>query len=98
MHPLHELWQTISRRELLRRSGFSLGAMALASLLHQEARGAEAKETTDPLKARPPHFPAKVKRVIYLHMVGAPSQLDLFDAKPELVKHNGELCPKEFIE
>src|SRR5262249_46302849 len=64
---------------------FCLGAMALGSLL---ARETQAK----------PHFPARAKHVIYLHMVGAPSQLDLFDPKPELVKRDGELCPKEFIE
>src|SRR5262245_34792669 len=98
MHPLTELWQTVSRREFLRRSGFCLGATALADLLTRESRAVESKKTTDSLAARLPHFPAKVKRVIYLHMVGAPSQLDLFDPKPELVRHNAELCPKEFIE
>jgi hypothetical protein len=66
--------------------------MALAGLLDRDAHAA------DPLAPRKPHLPARVKRIIYLHMVGAPSQLDLFDPKPELTRHDGELCPKEFIE
>jgi len=40
----------------------------------------------------------KVKRVIYLHMIGAPSQLELFDYKPELKKFDGKDCPQEFLE
>jgi hypothetical protein len=47
------------------------------------------------LAPKPPHFPARAKHVIYLHMVGAPSQLDLFDDKPALVKHDGQPCPEE---
>ena len=41
---------------------------------------------------------AKIKRVIYLHMVGAPSQLELFDYKPELAKYSGKECPAEYLE
>ena len=52
----------------------------------------------NPLAAKKPHFAAKAKRVIYLHMTGSPPHLDLFDYKPELVKHDGEECPKEFFE
>ena len=44
-----------------------------------------------------PHFAPKAKRVIYLHMAGSPSQLELFDYKPELVKLDGKECPKEFL-
>src|SRR5687767_8627174 len=98
MHPLNEQLQSITRREFFKRSGFSVGTIALASLLSEESAASEAKRTVDPLMARRPHFKPRAKRVIYLHMVGAPSQLDLFDFKPELVKHDGELCPKEFIE
>jgi hypothetical protein len=52
----------------------------------------------DPMAARPPHFPGKAKRVIYLHMAGAPSQLELFDYKPELQKLNNQLCPSSLLE
>jgi hypothetical protein len=45
-----------------------------------------------------PHFAPKAKRVIYIHMAGAPSQLELFDYKPELVKYHGMDCPAEFLE
>ena len=51
----------------------------------------------NPLAPKPPHFAPKAKRVIYLHMSGAPPQLDLFDYKPELVKHDGQPCPDEFL-
>lgn len=45
-----------------------------------------------------PHFPAKAKRVIYLFQAGAPSQLELFDPKPELTKRNGQLPPSELLQ
>jgi hypothetical protein len=51
----------------------------------------------NPLAPHKPHFPAKVKRVVYLHMSGGPPHLDIFDYKPELVKHNGEDAPDAFI-
>ena len=51
----------------------------------------------NPLANRPPKFPAKAKQVIFLHMAGGPSHLELFDYKPELVKRNGEACPDEFL-
>src|SRR6185369_1484340 len=77
-----------TRRHFLKNTGLSLGAMALASL---EAKGNE------PLAPRPPHFAAKAKRVIYLHMAGSPPHLDLLDYKPELVRRTGQNCPDEFL-
>lgn len=53
---------------------------------------------TNPLQPRAPHFPAKAKSVIYLHMAGAPSQLELFDYKPELQKLHGQDCPPSLLE
>ena len=53
---------------------------------------------TDPLSSLAPPRPAKVKRVIYLHMVGAPSQLELFDFKPDLNALDGKECPQSFLE
>ncbi len=50
-----------------------------------------------PLAPKKPHFEPKAKRVIYLHLTGSPPHLDLYDYKPELVKHNGEDCPQEFL-
>jgi len=77
-----------TRRQFLKNSGIGLGAMALASL--------EAK-ANEPLAPRPPHFAAKAKRVIYLHMAGSPPHLDLLDYKPELVRRTGQNCPDEFL-
>src|SRR5207245_1327590 len=50
----------------------------------------------DPLAPKQPHFPAKAKSVIYLHMAGAPSVLDLFDHKPKLNDLNGQPCPASY--
>lgn len=98
MHPEHEALLNLTRREFFSRSGFSIGAMALASLLANDSLAANEASGGNPLAAKAPHFAPRAKHVIYLHMVGAPSQLDLFDFKPELLKYDGELCPKEFIE
>jgi hypothetical protein len=95
MHPLDEWTQRLSRRHFLGRSGLGLGAAALGFLLEE---GHAAPTSTDPLAARKPHFAPRAKHVIYLHMIGAPSQLDLFDYKPALVKHDGEPCPQELLE
>ena len=51
----------------------------------------------NPLAPKPPHFPAKAKSVIFLHMTGGPPHLDLFDYKPKLVELNDKPCPDEFI-
>ena len=79
-----------SRRTFLNASGVSLGGIALAELLHSEVSAAE-----NPAATRQPHFVPRAKHVIYLHMIGAPSQLDLFDDKPELRKRHNEPCPPE---
>ena len=47
----------------------------------------------NPLAPKPPMFPAKAKRVIYLHLTGSPPHLDLFDYKPELVKRDRRALP-----
>jgi hypothetical protein len=80
-----------TRRTFLRNSGLSLGSLALAQLLGDRAPAADP----NPLRAKQPHFAPRAQHVIYLHMVGAPSQLDLFDEKPELVAHHNEPCPPE---
>jgi hypothetical protein len=96
-----------TRREFLKRSQAGLGAIALAALLDRDGvtRGAEPAAgaspprpgrlaTADnPMTPRPPHFAPRAKSVIYLHMSGGPPQQDLFDYKPELVKHHMQPCP-----
>ena len=85
---------SLSRRHFLSDCGVGLGKMALAGLLsgslHNTARSAAA---SDPLGAKEPHFPGRAKAVIHLFMAGAPSQLELFDSKPELTKLEGNPLP-----
>ncbi len=96
MDPCLELLQSQTRRQFLRRAGqLSLGAIAMEALLGKQASAAAS--AANPLAVRPPHFPAKVKRVIYLHMSGGPPHLDLLDYKPELVKRNGQDAPDQFV-
>ncbi|HSU65553.1 MAG TPA: DUF1501 domain-containing protein [Tepidisphaeraceae bacterium] len=96
MNPIEEHLLTQTRREFFKRSGVCLGAMSLASLLSQDVRGAQ-QQRVNPLAPKKPPFAARAKHVIYLHMIGAPSQLDLFDNKPSLVQLDGQPCPEEFI-
>ena len=88
----------ITRRWFFRQCGVGLGSIALASLLQdQTASGADALKGSNPLAPKSPHFKPKAKRVIYLFMGGAPSQLDLFDYKPTLAKYNGKRVPQEVV-
>ncbi|WP_145289618.1 DUF1501 domain-containing protein [Rosistilla oblonga] len=84
----------ISRRWFMQDCGVGLGSIALASLINESAAAA----TDDPLSVKTPHFPGKVKNVIFLFMAGAPSQFELFDNKPELAKFDGQLPPAELLE
>jgi len=62
-----------------------------------EYSGDSTGEKSGPLAPKPPHFPGKVKRVVYMFQAGAPSQLELYDPKPELAKRNGQLPPAELL-
>ena len=77
----------LTRREMLRVSSAGFGSLALASLLHEEARA------EGPLAMKQPHFPARAKRVIFLFMHGGPSQVDTFDYKPLLERDHGKPLP-----
>lgn len=98
-----EALQNISRRHFLRESAAGLGAVALGSIMSACGSGNQKvaptlSQITDPMFPKPPHFPGKAKHVIYLHMAGAPSQLELFDFKPELKKLDDQLCPPSLLE
>ena len=100
MHTLDEL-KRISRRHFLSESAAGIGAVAfgmLAGCSGQKAKPALATSPIDPMLPKSPHFPGRAKRVIYLHMAGAPSQLELFDYKPELQKLHNQLCPPSLLE
>src|SRR5687768_8070371 len=71
-----------TRRHFFASSGLSLGSAALYGLLAGDARAADAAKTGHAAALPTTHFPPKAKRVIYLHMVGGPSQMDLYDYKP----------------
>ena len=96
MNPLQHHQQLQTRRHFLRSSQVGLGGLALASLLDQTSTAARVAPA-NPLAVRKPHFAPKAKQVIYLHLTGSPPNLDLFDYKPELVKHSGKDCPEEFL-
>jgi hypothetical protein len=70
-----------TRRQLLARGARGLGSLALYALLQRHALGATEKKAVGGLPGLP-HFPAKAKRAIYLHMLGAPPQMEIFDYKP----------------
>ena len=92
----------VTRRFFFEQAYFGLGGLALASLLDPAVAAAASqppRPAAGPAGAAGPalHHPAKAKRVIHLFMAGAPSQLDLFDPKPALRRHDGEDIPAEFI-
>src|SRR5689334_4873954 len=82
-----EFRTAIHRRALFRGAAAGLGSLALNSLLEPRAFGAAAGT----------HFAPRAKRVIFMHMTGAPSQLELFDYKPELQRFDRQLCPDDFF-
>jgi hypothetical protein len=83
----------ISRRQLLKSAGAGFGYLALAGLLGETARKVGAAEKTAPLAPRATHFQAKAKRIIFLFMQGAMSQVDTFEYKPQLQKDGGQPGP-----
>src|SRR3954467_7064232 len=91
-----------TRRHFIKESAMGLGGLALSALMGcgQKASASTqiAFDPAHPLAPKLPPFPGKAKAVIYLHMAGAPSQLELFDYKPELMKMDGQLCPPSLLE
>jgi hypothetical protein len=86
-----------TRRQFLRTSQAGIGGFALASLLARDRVTRAADTRNHGGIAGLPHFAAKAKHVIYLHMSGGPPQQELFDYKPELVKHHLQPCPDELL-
>jgi hypothetical protein len=84
-----------SRRSFFRDCGAGLGSIALWHLLMGEGQAVTSRDApTNPLAPKPPHFPPTAKNVILLFMDGGPSQIDLFDPKPEMKKWEGHSLPE----
>ncbi|HZY86829.1 MAG TPA: DUF1501 domain-containing protein [Gemmataceae bacterium] len=85
---------TLDRRQMLGRFANGFGLLGLAGLLADDAR-ANPAAADSPLAVRPPHYPARAKRLIFLFMSGGPSHVDTFDPKPRLARDNGKPLPFE---
>ncbi len=79
-----------SRRAFLQLAGGGFGMLALETLLCEQARAAGPERAHNPLAARPGHFPARAKSIIWLFMNGGPSHVDTWDYKPELERADGK--------
>src|ERR1043166_510232 len=91
----HEFLYT--RRDFLSRAGAGFGALVLAYLLERDrVLAAPAHPLANAPSAKPPHFPARAKSVIFLFMEGGPSHLDTFDHKPKLRELAGQRLPPSF--
>nr|WKN34159.1 DUF1501 domain-containing protein [Tunicatimonas sp. TK19036] len=95
--------QLETRRHFLRKCSSGLGAVALGSLFGCNIGGKPSavvppSPSANPMAPLSSHFSGKAKRVIYLHMAGSPSQLELFDYKPDLEKLHDKECPPSLLE
>ena len=87
-----------TRRHFLHDCSVRLGALWLASTSSGAFANGQSRDLSRPMAPLEPHFTPRAKRVIYLHMAGSPSQLVLFDHKPDLRKLDGRDCPASFLE
>ncbi len=96
LNPIDEYRLSLTRRHFFSRSGLGLGTAALATLLDEDGLAAAPAGNEDNGAGLPglPHFAPKAKRVIYLFQSGGPSQLELFDYKPQLDKYRGQDLPE----
>jgi hypothetical protein len=103
-NPVAHIPLAASRRDFLFQAGNGFGALALSHLMARNADAGtqtmpeEDKKTSNPLAPKPPHFAPKAKAVIFLFMVGGPSQMETFDPKPTLDKLHGQQMPASFGE
>jgi len=91
--------QATTRRHFIKSCAQGMGGLALSSIFmgcdplskpKPLAQNSFSERDLNPLSTLAPHYGPKVKSVIYLHMAGAPSQLEMFDYKPELHKYDGQ--------
>jgi hypothetical protein len=86
-----------TRRHFFNRCAIGVGQIALASLLNAGKGSAATTASQNPMAEKPTMFPPKAKNIIFLHMAGGPSQLDMFDYKPRLKDLDGKIAPDELI-
>ena len=91
-HSLRDRGTAMSRRWFLRQCGLGVGKLGLASLLAGSRQAA-----AEGFVPQPAHFPGRARAVIHLFMAGAPSQLEMFDYKPALVKYDGKPLPPSVV-
>lgn len=100
----HKKLASQTRRHFLKKCSLGLGGLAFAAMTgcnpfsSSDGNHFKSMGGSHPLLPKLPHFAPKAKRIIYLHMAGAPSQLELFDYKPELQKLHGKDCPPSLLE
>ena len=90
-----------TRRHFIKNCSLGLGGLAFSSLFAgcgSSVTNMLSDFTQGPMNPKPPQFPGRIKNVIYIHMAGAPSQLELFDHKPDLMKLDGKECPQSLLE
>src|ERR1700751_5202979 len=85
--PLQMELRSLTRRELLRRSGLGFGLLVPPGVPASDGVLPAAATDANPLAPKQPHFPAKAKRVVHLFMNGGPSHVDTFDPKPALQRY-----------
>ncbi|MBA4150515.1 MAG: DUF1501 domain-containing protein [Verrucomicrobia bacterium] len=91
--------QDLTRRHFFSKCAMGLGGIALGALMSEnKIFGAPQVKLSNPFEPKAPHYKGKAKNVIFLFMAGGPSQLELFDYKPELIKYNGQPIPTSYIE
>src|SRR5437762_6775333 len=97
MTPEQRLLQFETRRHFFSRCGVGVGKIALASMLGGRMMSAATTKAVNPNAPKPPHFPPKVKNVIYLLMACSPSQLKLFHYKTATQQYDGKSAPESLL-
>ena len=97
LYPREHLLDLLARRQFFSRLGSGAGALALAMLLGQRAEAEGVGEAGNDVRSRSPYRRPTARRVIYLFQNGGPSQVDLFDPKPELKRQDGKKPGSDFV-
>ena len=94
----HPVSSAMTRRSFLTRQAHGIGLIALSQLLGVGLAAAPARSSERTGAPRGPHHPPRAKNVIFIFMAGGPSQLDLFDPKPQMAKWDGQRPPDGLVD